>query len=397
MAARLMRILVVEDDTLTNRMLCRLLESWGHEVTGVGDGEEALERLQRDEAILLMVTDWMMPRMDGPTLCRRARALDRRRYLHIIMLTARGATDELLLEAIEAGADAFLAKPLNPLELQAQLRVMGRIIEQQEQLSHLIDRLNRTQARMRANLEAAARIQRSLLPEQPPELPGCEVSWIFDSCDEVAGDMFNVVPLDADHVGLYVLDVSGHGVPAALLAASVHRALSPYPEQGGLLLRKGRIASPVEVAEALNRRFPVMDQSGQFFSFQYGVLELPRRRLRFISAGHPPPVVASASGAQVCPVGRSRVVGVWPELDCVEHRIDLAPGDLLLFYTDGVFEALNASREEFGLERLIEVAAQNRCRGVRAAVEDLRRRVREFSGSGPRRDDITILGVGLRP
>ena len=110
-------------------------------------------------------------------------------------------------------------------------------------------------------------------------MPGYRFAWSFTPCHELGGDSLNVMRLDQDHVGLYILDVCGHGVPAALLSASIQRWLSPVPEQSCLFVRDGRTgsprsASPAAVATDLNRRFRAEPASGKFFTIVYGVLEL---------------------------------------------------------------------------------------------------------------------------
>src|SRR5262249_21010184 len=153
-----------------------------------------------------------------------------------------------------------------------------------------------TNRRMKRDLEAAVRIQRSLLPAALPEFPDARFAWAFRPCEELAGDILGVVGLDDHHAGLYVLDVSGHGAAAAPLSVSVRPFLSPVASSPSLLRRPVpgsaavRLVPPAEVAEELNRQFPLAPTTGQYFTLLYGVLDLDARVFQYVSAGHPPPI-----------------------------------------------------------------------------------------------------------
>ena len=147
--------------------------------------------------------------------------------------------------------------------------------------------------RMKRDLDAAARVQRALLPTALPDVHGVRFAWAFKPCEELAGDILNVVRLDDRHVGLYVLDVCGHGVASALLSVTVSRFLSTVPDSSSLLLRKVEgtsgytLVPAAEVAAQLNRRFLFNAATEQYFTMVYGILDLESLQFRYISAGHP--------------------------------------------------------------------------------------------------------------
>jgi sigma-B regulation protein RsbU (phosphoserine phosphatase) len=146
---------------------------------------------------------------------------------------------------------------------------------------------------MRADLAAADQVQRSLLPIAPPHSPKVRVAWAFRPSQLVAGDGFNIFLLDEDHLGLYVLDVSGHGVQAALLAVTLNYMLHPHLGSSTLLKKAipqppyYEITSPAKVAQMLNNRFPMNPETNQYFTLLYGILDLQTYELRFVQAGHP--------------------------------------------------------------------------------------------------------------
>lgn len=394
-----MRILVADDDPIQRDKLREALTAVGHEVVCVPDGIEAWERLGAGEPFELLITDWLMPGMDGVDLCRAVRALPREDYLPIVLLTARGRGEDLI-EGLDAGADAFLAKPLQVPPLLAQIRVVQRILALEQRLTVQLRALREAKERLEQDRLTAAAVQASLLPREAPRVPGVEFAWACEPCAVLGGDMLNVFRLDERRVGLYVLDVSGHGAPASLRAVQLGHVLTPFAQQGGILKRLlgggHEVLAPADVAAELNRRLPLMAQSGQFATFLYAVLELDTRRLRWTSAGHPGPVHVSSRGVRAFDEVGGIPIGIEPAAAYPEDEIALEPGDLVLLYTDGVSEARSPQGEPFGLERIRESLAEARRDGVRSAVEALRRRLEAFCAGAPRHDDATLVGLGLR-
>jgi PAS domain S-box-containing protein len=159
------------------------------------------------------------------------------------------------------------------------------------------DELAEANRHMREDLDAAASVQQSLLPDRAPDLPGLEVAWTFRPCTELAGDTFNILPLGDGSFGFYIIDVSGHGVPAALLSVTLSHTLSPVSGRSWLLGSKGShdpnpaATPPPEVVTRLNGFFQMQADSRQYFTMIYGIFEPSNRRLRYASAGHPPIVL----------------------------------------------------------------------------------------------------------
>jgi sigma-B regulation protein RsbU (phosphoserine phosphatase) len=388
------KILVADDQALWRSCLSDALAGWGYEVACVGDAEAAWRAIREDPEIAVLVTDWVMPGASGPDLCRRVRALERPRYLPIILLTSLAGQDDLAL-ALEAGADAFLRKPFHAPELLAQVHVAERILRLEERLARQVERATRAIERIEADLSNAAAIQRSLLPDRPPLWPGLRFAWHYQACDRLAGDMFHVYRLGPDRVGLYVLDVSGHGTAAALHSVSLSRALGPSPEQGGILMRDGELLPPCEVARELNRRFPSLEQSGQYLTLLYGILDLGSLVFRYARAGHPGPIRVHRGSARLCDEGGGIPIGV--AFDAIYHdqELELAPGDLMLLVSDGVHETTSESGELFGFDRLLEAAGAAGALGAQRAVEALRSRLDEFRKPVPQRDDLTLLALEI--
>ena len=263
------------------------------------------------------------------------------------------------------------------------------------------EHLRRANARMRADLEAAADMQRSLLPAAPPAIEGVRVAWSVEPCERLGGDTLDVFALDAEHLGFYLIDVSGHGVKAAMLSVALHHALRPYPMPGALLVeaarngrRTPRLVSPRRVAARLNRMFPMDSDSGQYFTMIYGILDVPRRELRFVSAGQGAPFHVPRGGEPEEIRRFDLPIGVLPDATYRDHRVSLAAGSRLYFASDGVVEAVDASGAEFGRERVLTGLRRHRHRSLSGGTAELIREVRDWSGRGLR-DDVSLLAVEL--
>lgn len=397
-----MRILLVDDDRASLRLLERILQRWNYDVVTANDGLEALQFLEENPNLTLLITDWAMPRLNGLELCRRARQQEREMYLHIIMLTVReDKCDEL--ECLKTGADAFLTKPFDPHELEVHLKVAERVIALENKLAGKVHELHDAHEALQREIEAAGQIQRSLLPTVSPKIQHIDTAWSFQSCTATAGDMLNVVRLDEHHLGMYILDVSGHGCQAALLSVSLSRVLNPYPQQGGILKeftntgRRYRIPSPAEVAADLNRRFPVMRQSGQFFTFMYGILNIHDLSFTYTRAGHPRHIHHRAGDLLKHDDPSAVPVGILEAPEYTDHHITLAPGDMVLFLTDGFEEAKDKEGIEFGRERLENLLKHRTVWEVRQAIKQVASELDDYTKGVDQLDDMTMVGFSIHP
>jgi sigma-B regulation protein RsbU (phosphoserine phosphatase) len=393
------RILVADDDPIQRDLLQTALRGWGFEVVCVDDGLRAWELLQSEAQFSVLITDWVMPKLDGVTLCRKLRREQRDPYLPVILVTSREGSEDRV-EALNSGADAFLNKPFDPGQLLAQIRVAERILKLEERLAEQLRELRDANTRLESGLDAAAAVQSSLLPEASPKIHGVDFEWSYEACESLGGDMFNIFRLDERRVGMYVLDVSGHGPSAALQSVTLSHVLTPFDQQGGILKRvdgnSGRyeVTGPAEVARRLNREFPLMEQSGQFFTFIYGILDVETRVVRYVKAGHPGPLVVSRKGVHCHEEGGGIPIGIMPEAEYEEEQLELSAGDGLVFYTDGLLETLSVQREAFGLERMIQSLSEADG-GIAERLRALRVDLESFGRGSPRRDDVTFVGLGV--
>ncbi|HWR51562.1 MAG TPA: SpoIIE family protein phosphatase [Bryobacteraceae bacterium] len=252
---------------------------------------------------------------------------------------------------------------------------------------------------IKRDLDAAAAVQRSLLPAVLPEIPGIRFAWRFCPCQELAGDFLNVLPLDDHHVGLYILDVSGHGVAAALLSVTLSHVLSLVPDRSVLYQPiaetpgKYCLATPSAVLRRLNTQFRIGPRTSQYFTMIYGVLDARTREFRYVRAGHPRPLYVHAGGAPRILESGGLPVGLLPNASYEELTVKLEPGDRLYFATDGLTEAENTAGQEFGTARLLDAIARNRDRGLDESLGALESYVEHWCAPARPADDVAMLAI----
>jgi len=388
-----LHVLVAGDFAPQRAILVGYLIKHGHRTFSADNGQQAWEILQR-ESVNLVISDWIMPEVDGLELCRRVRAASFDHYVYVILGTVRN-TKEDLLEGIRAGADDFLAKPIDFGELDLRLHAATRLLDLEQKLAERNDKLSQVNAEFEKELKAAALVQTSLLPRAGRPLPGVRSGWLFLPASVLAGDTFGYFPLDETRLAFYQLDVSGHGVPAAMLSVALSRALAPG--NGSPVWRKRatskspRIATPPEVIAALNEQF--QDAGGRYFTILYGVLDTRTRHVSFSQAGHPHPIhvvrpnVARFAGAGGFPAG---IIG---GMDYDSHELNLAAGDRLLLYSDGLSECANIRGERFGTARLLEWARSTADLELDDTLGHIKIELAEWRGGQDFEDDISLLAL----
>jgi sigma-B regulation protein RsbU (phosphoserine phosphatase) len=430
---KIMRILLVDDDDSTRRLLDAMLTKMGHEVVHANDGMEAWKILQHDQ-INFVLSDWIMPRMDGVELCRRLRASDRTHYTYVVLFTGKDQDDDVVV-AMEAGADDFLTKPVQANELKVRIESGRRVLSLEEnlnkknrELEFVNEALEASQQRILRDLQAAAAIQRNLLPQAPLDCFPVDLAWEFMPADELAGDIFNFYPLDDDHMGFYLADVSGHGVPAAMMSVHLSKTLSAEPRPDSLVrLSEPEKASdsaigrnfllsalncgdkvlnrksdpvyrePKDVAARLNSQFQTGDDSMLYFTMIYGVLNTRTGQGTLCQAGHPYPLICRNDGS-VQRLGEGGLpIGLMLDASFEQVKFKLHRGDRLLVYSDGITEAMNPAKEPFGEDRLADCLTDYRSRSLQQTVEQVKFRLAEWHGSAETdfnlADDASMLAI----
>jgi sigma-B regulation protein RsbU (phosphoserine phosphatase) len=390
-------ILVVDDNRVNRMMLQGMLLRQGHLVEVAENGKEALE-LIKTKAFDLVLLDIVMPELNGYQVLEHMKGDDTLRGIPVIMISSLENMNSVIT-CIKMGAEDFLHKPYDTVLLRARI---GACLEKKYLHDEAIAykaKLEEANLRMRRDLKAAARIQQALLPTRLPEVNGISIAWRHNPCDELAGDTLNIIPLDDHRLGLYVLDVSGHGVPAALLSVTLSRWLSNTFGQTALLSGEERdgsgrqVAGPAEVAERLNRQFRMNPEVPQYFTIVYGVFDTLTHELRLISAGNPPPVYVPRSSSPYPLAINGFPIGIVERPGYDEVVVKMHPGDRILFYTDGLVEAESLDSDQYGAERLLEHLARSRDHSLEESLETMMDSVEEWCDGCALEDDISLLAI----
>lgn len=388
-------ILVVDDTSANLQVLSGMLKERGYKVRPVPSGKLALIAARREPPDLILL-DINMPEMNGYEVCQQLKNDERLRGIPVIFISA--LTEQLdKVNAFAIGGVDYITKPFQMEELHARVETHLKLRRLQTALEAANAHLAAVNDRMSRDLESAMRIQRTFLPLETARIPGMEFAWVYRPCDELAGDGLNLVALGDQHVGIYVLDVSGHGVAAALLSVTISRLLSSSADHSSILVQRGAtgppsITPPAEVAAHLNRLFPFEVVTSQFVTLIYGVLGLTTGEFRYVSAGHPAPIHVSSTGTSSVLESDGFPIGVAEE-DYMERSVQLDPGDRLFLYSDGVFEALNAAGEQFGSRRLEQSIDASGSLGIRDSVQAVLAQVERWQGTTSVGDDLSLLAI----
>ena len=233
--------------------------------------------------------------------------------------------------------------------------------------------------------EEAREIQQALMPKEIPQMPGLEISGSWRPARIVGGDYFDVFRFGASRLGLCIADVSGKGMPAALLMSNLQAVVKALAAEN---------TSPKELVEKVNRLMSRNTTEAKFITLFYGLLDVDRKTLQYANAGHNAPVLTREDGVQVRLEQGGLIVGAFQESVYDQGEIDLRPGDRLVMFTDGLSEAVDRDGEEFGEERLAEASRSNRQLSAEALHRCLLDRVTDFCG-GEFEDDATVLVVAV--
>lgn len=359
------KVLVVDDSPLQLRLVATMLERWGFDVDQATSGEEALEKCA-SAAPDLILSDWMMPGMNGPEFCRQYRAMDLEAYGYFILLTAK-TEKEAVAEGLDAGADDYLSKPVSPHELRARISAGARIVSMQRELSEknrevteAYARLSEIHAAIDNDLRQARKIQQSLVPERFRHIGRARISLLLHPCGHVGGDLVGLFSPSETRFGLYSIDVSGHGITSAMVTARVAGYMSSkFPDQNLALEKRYEhlyaMRPPVETVRLLNQRLAADPGVEEYLTMAYLAGDSTTGTMRMVQAGHPPPLLLRANG-EVSFLGAGGLpVGLIEEVTHEQIEFTLQPGDRLLLYSDGFTEATvrgGGMLEEKGLTEL---------------------------------------------
>ena len=378
-------LLLVDDEKLVRMLAKRRLAALGHRMLEAEDGEMALAILRR-ESVDLVISDWMMPRLDGAALCEILKRDDHLRNIHFILMTALD-TPAQIAEGLRRGADDFLPKSASDQEISARVGAglrARRLLLDLEESNRL---LSQKQAQLESELQSASEYVRSLLPPRGEVVPGIRLEWIFLPSSQLGGDLFQVARWGDDHIGIMILDMSGHGTGPALRAVSLSALFKSEHIQSSF-----PSFDPGRILEALNRDNPMTDQ-GEYFTSWVGVYQRSTSTLCYANAGHPGGVLVGTGGRSQVLGRKTWPVGFTPDTTYATSSVPVHSGDRLYLFSDGIYEVMNSEMEIWGQTRLQQfledITNRNMAEGMRAVIE----KSRDWQDQSIFNDDVALLGM----
>jgi serine phosphatase RsbU (regulator of sigma subunit) len=375
------KIVLVVDDTPANIQIVNSILRDTYKIRIATNGAKALELAAGTPAPDLILLDVMMPEMDGYEVCTRLKGAAETRDIPVIFLTGQTEIEDET-KGFAVGAVDYIHKPFSPAVVKA--RVQTHLV-----LRGMQKQLERQLLTIRSELETARRIQLSILPRQIPQLKGLDIAARYIPMTSVAGDFYDFLVVDDQRIGILVADVSGHGMPAALIASMLKIALAA---QGSTARDPARVLSGLN--EALCGKF-----QGHYITAAYALIDTAKHTICYAGAGHPPLLLMDQSTGTTRQVAENGLfLGYFPQATYSSVEVPFNEGDWGILYTDGIVETTNTSEEEFGTDRFQLFLEKHHDLSATKLVDSLLDELAcwsdRLSGREPE-DDITLVALHL--
>jgi phosphoserine phosphatase RsbU/P len=377
------RILVVDDDATSRKMLVRTLSSAGYDCYESNNGVETLKLVHGEQPSLLLL-DFDMPGLNGAEVLKRMRADGDPAVAQIpaIMLTGHGGEESEVL-CLEAGADDFVTKPINTAVLRARIETQLRLRSMRRQLQHQNEELEEWRQNLERDLAAARLTQQSLIPQNPPALRGWEVAASYRPVIQVGGDIYGWLRMRDNRILFWIADATGHGASAALLTALAK-----------LLFHHGSVEhdAPASIMRAVNSDFRNIFGTRSFMTAMCVALDPTSGRANVVGAGHPPLLVARHDGGTDAIASSAPPLGLVERARFIETIVDLRRGDAFVLYTDGLFGAANGEKPRLtpeDLAKMIDLSAPS----AEALLMSMMNQATPADGEHPLPDDVAAVAI----
>ena len=365
------------------RMLSTLLKEEGYEVATANDGVEGLELAHNEPHPDLVLTDFEMPELDGPGLCRGMKEDVRLRAIPVLMLTTLSDTRDKI-RGLDAGADDYIEKPKSPdavQELFARIRAQFRIADLRRELSERNRQLESAQKKLNFELDLARKVQFALMPRPPKPRGVLRAAVRYTPANHLGGDVYDFYRLENSRLGILVADVSGHGVNSAMLSGMVKALAAPLSLA---VLEPGELLAGLDVAA--EQFFP----EGYFCTGFYLIADEETGLVRYAGVGHPPAIIVGPKGPRVLQsnpgmLGIGMVDGTAGSVDRLE------PGESMVIYTDGLTDAMDPGDVIFGEERLKTLLQSHFGADPLEILNQVDLAVNSHTAPGRAADDINII------
>lgn len=381
MTAEQQVVLLVDDEPANIQIVNSILKDT-YKTRIATNGAKALELANQDPAPDLILLDVMMPGMDGYEVCSRLKESAQTKDIPVIFLTGQTEIDDET-RGFEVGAVDYIHKPFSPAVVQARVRTHLALRGIREQLASQLHVMQR-------EMETARQIQLSILPRQITAINGLDIAARYIPMTSVAGDFYDFILIDKMRMGILVADVSGHGMPAALISSMLKIALAAQTEFA---------TDPARVLSGLNQSLCGKFQ-GHFVTAAYVVIDTAKETILYAGAGHPPLIVRDQSANSTREfVENGLFLGFFPEATYTAIELPFKRGDWAVMYTDGIPETTNLSDEQFGVERFKEFLQSNNNFAAEEFVDGFLGKLNLWADSASGRepeDDITLVAIQFK-
>ncbi len=387
-------LLVVDDDPDILRVVRFYLTKQRYHVLTAESGQEALDVLAHEPEIDLILSDVMMPEINGLDLLKAVRGDPDHGDIPVILISAEGETSKKVA-GLNLGADDFITKPFNFDELMARVRnhirlrrLQKEVVVASKQVLQANTMLQQQNDRFLEDLEAARGMQMALMPDSFPRHETFELGSRYLPAERLGGDFFDVVQLDGGRkLGVMIADVCGHGITAAFITAMTKITFQSACHES---------LDPGEVLAQMNRELNANLRNG-FVTVFYGILDIADRSFTYASGGHPPLLVHRRREGRIIELmPQATFLGSFEPMEFPSGSVALQGGDRVIYYTDGLYESQRAPDQEFGLARVTELLLGQGDAAIQPTLDRLVEALVEFMGGTAVEDDITIVGLDIR-
>jgi phosphoserine phosphatase RsbU/P len=388
------RILIVDDSEDLRKLLAFILKKAGYNIMESNDGKDAMEKAHAFAPDLILL-DIVMPELDGYGVCLKLKGDEQTSGIPVIFLSAKtDAADKI--KGLEIGGVDYITKPFDKGEVVARVRNQLKISRLTHELIERNGELTDKQKRLDDDLIAAGGIQRSLLPQKVPNIDNLNIAWRFMPSYLIGGDIFNIIRLDEYNIAFYMIDVSGHGVPAALVTVSLSQILQP--DIGYITKKKYdgplgyKISSPKEVLEALDIEYPI-ERFDKYFTMTYLIVNTFNNTVTYSNAAHPSPVLLRSEGFMELLDKGGTIIGMGDVMPFEEDQKKLNKKDKIILYTDGVVEFQNKDGDFYGEERFYSLLETLKNESIDSILNEIISSINKFGEGIEFQDDITLVGI----
>jgi sigma-B regulation protein RsbU (phosphoserine phosphatase) len=384
-SGRRIRVLLVDDQPMIGEAVRRMLASEEDiDFNYCSDPTKAIQAAAEFRPTVIL-QDLVMPEVDGLTMLRFYRANPATKDIPTIVLSTK-EEPKVKAEAFTLGANDYLVKLPDPIELTARIRHHSRGYIAQIERNEAYAALKKSEERLAEDLAQAAKYVISLFPER---LSGeITTDWLFIPSVALGGDAFGYHWIDPDHLAMYLLDVCGHGVQAALLSISAINVLRNQT------LPATDFRSPTQVLTAINKVFQMDRHNEMYFTMWYGVYDKQKRRLIYANGGHPPAILMAGSSRETAELIElsqpGAIIGAFPEMEFAEEARDLPAFSRLYVFSDGIYEVTKPDETILTYEEFLQILTDS-SRDAGPALEHAIRAIRSIRGGDQFEDDVSII------